>query len=73
MELRPDHVTLGVESFLAGPLALRRGKPGQVGNEAATVTSRKCRGPGSPFALLGKPISPKIDSDRARAWVGASR
>ncbi len=38
-----------LESAPAGPLALRRGKPGQVGNEAATVTTRKCRGPGSPL------------------------
>ena len=36
----------------AGPCALWRGQPGQVGNEAATAISCKCRRQGSPLSFL---------------------
>jgi hypothetical protein len=41
----------------AGPCALWHGQSGQVGNEAATVISHKCRRPGSPtsFQLMRAP------------------
>lgn len=38
-----------VKFGLAGPCALWRGQTGQVGNEAATAISRKCRRQGSPL------------------------
>jgi len=36
----------------AGPCALWHGQPGQVGNEAATAISCKCRRQGSPLSLF---------------------
>src|SRR5450830_1909092 len=40
-----------VQFVPAGPCALWHGQPGQVGNEAATAISCKCRRQGSPLSL----------------------
>ena len=50
-EFRRVRPALLVECRSAGPCALWHGQPGQVGNEAATAISRKCRRQGSPLLI----------------------
>src|SRR5690606_10711946 len=47
-----------LECRSAGPCALWHGQPGQVGNEAATAISRKCRRQGSPLILFSPGLGP---------------
>src|SRR5450830_881450 len=71
-----------VQFVPAGPCALWHGQPGQVGNEAATAISCKCRRQGSPLpqlfvmqiAILFLPFCHSVILDKATCAVsGMSR